>query len=100
MFIMISLHLLREKIVSEHLVVVQRTVRRDISIGCVPMALYYGHYGNDPILLLFPVVVVSDWEAASSCSQPACLPAWEYRESTSAAAAMAERRAFAQKISR
>lgn len=74
MFIMISLHLLREKIVSEHLVVVQCTVRRDISIGCVPMALYYGHYGNDPILLLFPVVVVSDWEAASSCSQPACLP--------------------------
>lgn len=39
------------------------------------MALYYGHYGNDPILLFFPVVVVSDWEAASSCSQPACLPA-------------------------
>lgn len=46
--------------------------------GCVPMAPYYGHYGNDPILLFFPVVVVSDWEAVSSCSlpasQPACLP--------------------------
>lgn len=58
-------------------VVVQRTVRRDIFFGCVPMALYYSHYGNDPIRLFFPVVVVSDWEAAFSCSLPACLPAWE-----------------------